>query len=398
MAVTKSTIGALALAAVLVLAGCSGAPGGAPSPAAETTQTGIAPTSGQTVEDGGTVEFYLSDERNAIGDFESLTVTITKVGLHQTGGVESDRPQANTTNAETSADAANATVTATEADVTNTTETPGDETDGTDNVTAARESKRDESREQENDERRERDDEGESAWVEYEVNATADLTELQGANATQLDVLDAPHGSYDTVFVYVDAIEATLTTGETVTVKLPSSKLHVNRAFTLGEGENVSFVFDIAVHEAGQSGKYILKPVVSQSGTSKQVEIADVTDRREQMDTDDDEGERGPPADDERGPPENAEDRGSPGDEADSSEDLSVEALTPIEIGSNATLRVSTADEPVENATVMRDDQQLGVTNASGLVTVAVPESIEEIELTVMSGDAEVELEREFDN
>jgi hypothetical protein len=49
-------------------------------------------------------------------------------------------------------------------------------------------------------------------------------------------------------------------------------------------------VFDISVFEAGNSGKYILKPVVGESGTGDDVEIRDVD---EEDDEGDDESEDG---------------------------------------------------------------------------------------------------------
>jgi hypothetical protein len=133
----------------------------------------------------------------------------------------------------------------------------------------------------------EADDAERSGWVTYDVdNRTIDLTEYQGANATLLQNLTVPNGTYDKVFVYVSGIDATLDSGESVNVKLPSSKLHVNKQFTVGNGESVDFVFDITVFKAGNSGKYILKPVVGQSGTDVPIETPDRGERE-------DRGERG---------------------------------------------------------------------------------------------------------
>ncbi|WP_435196505.1 DUF4382 domain-containing protein [Natronomonas sp. EA1] len=224
---------AIALTAMLVLAGCS------------------APVSpGSNAPGGeGTIQFYVSDENNAIDDFEHLNVTITKVGLHQADANESDDAETETPN---------------ETEVENETET---ETEAT-----------------------EADDEDETGWVEQDVdNRAIDLTELKGANATMLTEFGVPNGTYDKAFVYVSDVEGTLKNGEQVEVKLPSSKMHINTAFTVGDGEEVQFVYDITVVKRGNSGKYNIKPVVSESGTD--VPIEDVDDESDDAeDADEDEG------------------------------------------------------------------------------------------------------------
>ncbi|MFC4247824.1 DUF4382 domain-containing protein, partial [Natribaculum luteum] len=114
-------------------------------------------------------------------------------------------------------------------------------------------------------------------WIEYDVDEkTVDLTELKGANATALDEFELPEGEYETVFIYVSDTEGILTDGTETNVKLPSQKLKLHTAFTVGAGDEIDFVYDIAPHKAGKSGKYILKPVISESGTGDEVEIHDV--------------------------------------------------------------------------------------------------------------------------
>lgn len=112
-------------------------------------------------------------------------------------------------------------------------------------------------------------------WLEYDANATVDLTRLLGANASKIGSLDLPNGTYTKVFVYVSDTSGEMN-GTDKRVKLPSGKLQLNKGFTVGQGESPRFVFDIAVHEAGKSGKYILSPVVSESGTGDEVRIRDV--------------------------------------------------------------------------------------------------------------------------
>jgi hypothetical protein len=172
------TATAVAVSLLLVTAGCSGFvddAGGA--------------------EGSGTVAFYVSDQPNAIDDFEHLNVTISEVGFHPANASENE------------------------------------------------------------------------SWVVHDVdNRTVDLTRLQGDNASLLGNLSVPADEYDKVLVHVSGINATLDSGESANVKLPSEKLHISTTFTVEPNETVSFVYDITVQETG-SGMYILKPQAGESGT-----------------------------------------------------------------------------------------------------------------------------------
>ena len=121
-------------------------------------------------------------------------------------------------------------------------------------------------------------------WINREIgNATVDLTALQGANATLVDEFDIPNGTYGKVFVHISEVNATLQNGERIRVKLPSEKLQIQKEFTVGNDSQVRFVFDIAVHEAGNSGKYVLKPVISESGTDVPIEPTGNQNRHEDL-------------------------------------------------------------------------------------------------------------------
>ncbi|WP_222915799.1 DUF4382 domain-containing protein [Natrinema sp. SYSU A 869] len=201
------------VAALVAVAGCTGGIGG------DIGTDGS--TDGSSSEGTGTAAFYVSDEPNAIDDFEHLNVTITTVGFKRTGDVS-------------------------DGDANETAD--GNDGDGSD-----------------------------ERWIEYDVDErTVDLTELKGANASVVDEFELPAGDYEKVFIYVSDTEGVLADGSTTRVKLPSNKLQINSKFTIGDGERVDFVYDIAPHKAGNSGKYILKPVISQSGTGDDVEIRNV--------------------------------------------------------------------------------------------------------------------------
>ncbi|AFO55851.1 MULTISPECIES: DUF4382 domain-containing protein [unclassified Natrinema] len=243
------------VAALVAVAGCAGGMGGEPQNN-PTDESSTIDADGST----GTAAFYVSDEPNAIDEFEHLNVTITKVGFKKTGdGSDGDSNG-------TDGDAGN--------------ESPNETADG--------------------DEKSEADgktDDGaaDERWIEYDVdNRTVDLTELQGANASMIDEFELPAGDYETVFIYVSDTEGVLTDGSTTRVKLPSNKLQLHTDFTVGTDERVDFVYDIAPHKAGKSGKYILKPVLSESGTGDDVEIRDIdTDEDEPRGNGDDGGNGG---------------------------------------------------------------------------------------------------------
>ncbi len=195
----------------------------------------------------GTVRMYVSDERNAIGQFEHLNVTITEVRLRPAGEATADGNVSGEANVTGELDA--------NASATNATVTNATAANATANATVNASA----------------DADGE--WRTYAVEErTVDLTELQGENATRLGNLTVPTGQYEGVAVRISDIEATLKTGERVTVKLPSDRLRVRHEFTVG-ATATDFVFDITVFEAGKSGKYVLKPVAGESGTDQPIRL-----------------------------------------------------------------------------------------------------------------------------
>jgi len=98
-----------------------------------------------------------------------------------------------------------------------------------------------------------------------------DLTQLQGENALVLWEGTLPEGEYTKVFIYISGINYELKTGGTADVKLPSDKLQISKPFTISseDGQVVNFVFDVTVIKAGESGKYIMKPQIGESGADQ---------------------------------------------------------------------------------------------------------------------------------
>jgi cold shock CspA family protein len=340
------TVASLLVAALVMLAGCAGGIAGQ-NPSGAQTQSA----------DSGTVNFYVSDEKNAIEDFEHLNVTISKIGFQTAGDAEAD--------AEAEGDAE------TDGDENETTTVENTTTDASENETSTTQAseadeEEDETEESERDEEEsdEEDDSGDGEWIERQVDSrTVDLTTLQGANATMLGNITVPSGEYEQVFVHVSDVNGTLKTGEQVNVKLPSQKLQLKKGFTVSSSNDVDFVFDITVFKAGNSGKYILKPVASESGTD--VEIDDVDERED----DEDEVE------------------------------LEASVVGDAEAGEEATVKVTRNDQPVENATLRLNGEVVATTGADGTATVQLPADVEEVEIeatTEGESEGEAELELEF--
>lgn len=304
-------VASLLVAALVVLAGCTGAISG--------------PGDAQAA-DSSTVAFYVSDERNAIEQFSHLNVTVTEVAF--AGGNAS----------------ANASVDA------NATERVNG-TDGDANATASATAGADAA--------------ADAGLVTRDVgDRTVDLTALQGANATLLGNVSVPAGEYEQVFVRVSGVEGTLESGESVNVKLPSDRLRVDERFEANGAASVDFVFDITVVEAGNSGKFVLKPVASESGTDVPIEVVDETAVA-----------------------------------VNASAGLDVSVLGDAAAGENATVKVTKRGDAVADAELRADDGVVATTNANGTAVVRVPADGElELEATAdTAAEGEALLEGELE-
>jgi hypothetical protein len=131
-------------------------------------------------------------------------------------------------------------------------------------------------------------------WHTFELDtpANVDLKPLKGENAQEIWSGQLTEGDYTKVFIYVDNVTGILEAGGEADVKLPSNKLQISMPFTIGESL-VNFVYDITVVEAGESGQYILKPQIDQSGPDKTFKLVtpEGAGKPEKSDTDEDEPE-----------------------------------------------------------------------------------------------------------
>jgi hypothetical protein len=410
----KNAIGAVAVAVLLVLAGCSSAVPGSTTQVQSTT-AGTVDGGGSSTADAVDLTFYVSDRPGAIEDFEHLNVTITRIGLHEAGDAAEDGDDVDADDTEsandTTASDANAAFDSVETTtVDDPNETTVDVTETEDDESEENESEDDEESDDDDGSEGEASDDAEAdsedddaeekdGWVMHDVDSeTVDLTELQGANATAISNVSVPAGEYDKVFVYVSDVNATLNNGESVNVKLPSSKLQLTKSFTVSANSSPDFVFDINVHKAGNSGKYILRPIVSESGTGDQVEIekVDKNGKPENPGNSAAKGneEGGDDSDDDESDDEETEEAESDESEGDA---RALEATLDgdVRAGETVTLSVTDANGSVANASVEVNGETVGETGADGTLAFEVPDT-EELEVEVTAGDAEVELERKI--
>jgi hypothetical protein len=107
--------------------------------------------------------------------------------------------------------------------------------------------------------------------IEFEPAVQAvDLTELQGNRAQEIWRGNIPEGEYSKVFLEVSEVSGILLeSGNEIEIKLPSGKLQISKPFEVESDKVTNFVYDLTVVKAGNSGQYILKPQVSQSGADQ---------------------------------------------------------------------------------------------------------------------------------
>ncbi len=105
---------------------------------------------------------------------------------------------------------------------------------------------------------------------------SVDLTQLKGAASQQVWRGDIPAGLYRQQFLYVENVTGVLKAdGRTVTIKLPSNKLHLTLPFEVSDNTVTAFTFDLTVVNAGKGNdkeKYLLKPVIGESGASSSLD------------------------------------------------------------------------------------------------------------------------------
>lgn len=106
------------------------------------------------------------------------------------------------------------------------------------------------------------------------ATSTFDLTKLTNGNVSTIFRDGVEAGSYGKLTLHVANATGVLLDGTTVAVKAPSGRLFLNTDFTIEEGQETEFLFDIQVHRTG-NGEYQFKPNADGSGPGKKPATAD---------------------------------------------------------------------------------------------------------------------------
>jgi len=111
----------------------------------------------------------------------------------------------------------------------------------------------------------------------FDEPVDVNLVGLTGEAAVAVWAGYVPEGDYTKVFLYVDEVWALPADAESeedaFEIKLPSNKLQLVMPVAVEGEEPTEFVFDLTVHKAGNSGKYILKPQLTESGQGAEYQI-----------------------------------------------------------------------------------------------------------------------------
>ncbi len=119
----------------------------------------------------------------------------------------------------------------------------------------------------------------------FETPVEVNLVGLTADAAIALWEGYVPEGDYTRVFIYVDDVWGTsVSSPEPIEIKLPSNKLQLAMPVTVDGQEPTEFVFDITVLRAGNSGQYILKPQITESGQGVAYRLLDQTRERVRLD------------------------------------------------------------------------------------------------------------------
>jgi hypothetical protein len=96
---------------------------------------------------------------------------------------------------------------------------------------------------------------------------TVDLTQLQGDEFQEIWRGHVPAGQYSHLHIYVSEVKGKLElTEQTIDVKVPGGVVHMPIPFEITVDMVTIYTLDITVVEAGNSGTYILKLQLSESG------------------------------------------------------------------------------------------------------------------------------------
>lgn len=182
----------------------------------------------------GSFRLMISDQPAAIGDFDSLDVSLSSARVFRAGDDEE----------------------LTSAVVNGTTPAPGSTPTGTTGDDTAEDG---------------------AGFVEFDLDGVAvDLTQVTGDRAVSVLEDEIDPGRYSGIELRVASVEGVVDDGA-VDVMVPGNRLRIARPFEVGANEEMGFVFDINVVKKGRTGDYTLLPVIGKSGVAgSDVEVEEV--------------------------------------------------------------------------------------------------------------------------
>lgn len=199
-------------------------------------------------------------------------------------------------------------------------------------------------------------------WLMLEPNIpTVDLRPLEGPNSLVLWSGNITPGDYDKVFLYVDNVTGVLNNGQTMEIKLPSNKLQISMPFTVNN-EIVNFVYDVTVVRAGESGKYLLRPQLAESGANqafKEVRLKETEER---------------------------------GKSKEAQSKLRIRVEGQLDPGKQPTVTVTDDGTPAADATVTINGREHGTTDADGRLKITLPHTSDELRIGAVSGNKQAAL------
>ena len=130
-------------------------------------------------------------------------------------------------------------------------------------------------------------------YIEFEESQIEDLVELQGDASQSLGEWDLEVGTYQYLQLDVSGVDGTLDDGSEADVRTPgNAPLRFNTSFEIRENQRTHFLADFTPVRQGNSGRYIIQPVASETtvtyGTATEAdetETAAATDTATSADT-----------------------------------------------------------------------------------------------------------------
>jgi len=201
----------------------------------------------------GKFDLMVSDAPADIEDFDSLVVSFTKARIFKKDADSNQESEEKENNNET------------ENNETNTNLNNNTNTNNESNYNNESETENRTEQEQNSEQERETEKEQEGFYTIDLEGVSVDLTEVVGDDASEIASIYLDEGIYNKIELHASDVKG-IVDGEEVDVKIPSEKLMITKTFIISAEEPTDFVFDINVVKKGNTNRYNLLPVISESG------------------------------------------------------------------------------------------------------------------------------------